>query len=297
MPISNNRKTNISRTVENKNKVKDEVKKLAKEKIAEQLGLDKNLKKTDDQKMSPENRQYQLAATRNVEQAKLAIRNIKELEGQSKEVQIQEAQMKAKEDIDRETARANREIERQMKAQGKELSRRERMVMGAMEKSAGKVSVAAATKTAGKMSEMVKQGNSVEVGAVFLFSLVLAAAKDILDWAINLLDLTGIGVIAVVILCFILSLTVGLTITIFMMSVSPHGMIGKRIMRRVARYFATIIIDSIAVINILPTMTIYVLWEWFSIKRETKKAEADLKKFKKDLKKGRVNKKTLEQYG
>ena len=298
MIVSNNRKISASKVVKNENEAGKEIKKLAREKIAEQLGLDKNFKKSsDNKKISPEEKRYQSVVARDVEQAKLAIGNIKKLEGQSQEVQAQEAQMKAREDIDREMKKANREIERQVKAQGKELSRRERMIMEAMEKSTGRASIAAATRISGKMTEMVRQGNSAETGAVFLFSLVLAMSKDILDCLINLLNLTGVGAILVIIFCFILSVTVGLTITLFMMSVSPHGMIGKMIMKKISKRIAVVIVvDSITVISILPVMTIYVLWNWFDMMRETKKVETDQKKFDQDLKKGRINKGIIKKY-
>lgn len=298
MLVSNNRKISASKVVKNENEAGKEIKKLAREKIAEQLGLDKNFKKgSGNQKISPEEKRYQSVIARDVEQAKLAIGNIKKLENQSQEVQTQEAQMKAREDIDKETKKANREIERQMKTQGKELSRRERMVMEAMERSAGKVSVMAATKISGKMTEMVRQGNSAETGVIFLFSLVLAITKDVLDWLINLLNFTGVGAILVIVLCFILSLTIGLTITLFIMSVSPRGMIGKRIMKKISkRVIATMIVDSITVINIIPAMTIYVLWTWFDMMRDTKKVETDKEKFDQDLKKGRINKEMMKKY-
>ena len=112
------------------------------------------------------------------------------------------------------------------------------MAMKAAGKSVGKVSAATAVKTAEKMDRMVKEGSDFEMMTVFLFSLILAVIKDALDWIINLLDLTGVGAVIVIAICFILSLTIGLTITIFMMLASPHGMIRKFIMKWIAKYLA-----------------------------------------------------------
>lgn len=302
MSVSNNRKINVSRTVGSKDKVKDEVKKLAKEKIAEQLGLNKDLnRKSDSGKQSPAGEQYQLARARDVEQAKLAIRNIKELEGQSKEVQVQEAQAKARGDVDRATAKANREIEKQMKAQGKELSRRDRMVMGAMEEMGGKIAIAGAMKIAGRMERAVKEGSSIEVAATFLVCLIIALTKDVIDGLVNILDLTIILSIAVSIICFILSVGAGLIIIVFIMSVSPRGVIGKQIMKkmskRIARKFAcTLVIGSVAVINLIPEMTVFVLLIWLDFIRDIKKIRADHEEFTQGIKRKRVNKKMLKQY-
>ena len=180
---------------------------------------------------------------------------------------------KIREQSRRESEQVTEEASKQIK------DRKARMAM----KIAGKQMDAVAYAISQKMAAEAKKGG-VHAVVPITMTYLLALSKDVLDALLNVLDITVVGAVVVTAVGILSSIFVGIVIALFWVQVSggwKGGIIRRKLIKKIlVKYGIAILIDSAAVINIIPTFFIINIWTHYDFHKSNKKAGSDHNKFK-----------------
>lgn len=155
--------------------------------------------------------------------------------------------------------------------------------------------------------KMAKEANRGGVHAIIpiMATYFIAFGKDILDALINALDLTGVGVVVVIVATAIIGIVVAVILAVFWLSIGGDwkgGILKKKLLKKILlRHGLKIIIivpcDSIAVLNILPLMLIFNIWAHLEFIMDVKKSKSKYTNFVYEyMSKKRIRTATFKEY-
>ncbi|MCK5084552.1 MAG: hypothetical protein KAQ64_02770 [Candidatus Pacebacteria bacterium] len=204
--------------------------------------------------------------------------------------------------IDKHTEEAKREAQKEIKKASKQVkSVKAKIALRIAGDHFDKIALAIAQ----KMSKEANRGGLHSVMPIAI-TYFIAIGKDILDVFINLLDLTGIGVVVVIVVTAIIGGIFAIILAVFWISIGGEwkgGILKKKFLKMILKRYGlrivvvVIIGDSVAVFNILPLMLIFNIWAHFDFVKDVRKSKVKFKSFMEEYaSKKRINKSIAKRY-